>query len=213
MAALRKIDEILALPDIGQRIAKLKEHRGHYTASNPTENLKLWDPEKHDIMDKEKFPDEKVLVEKGKVVIDAITKQSHKTEDKYDTVEINRITLPLEQDVINIQTAFTVGNEPKTICETDDEGELRLLKALKYTFKRNFCKYLNKKIVRSWLSEQEVAEYWYAAEDKDGFWSKIWRTITKALTGTERSPSAARSASSGPPSGAMSSSRSWRMTR
>ncbi|MBO5546193.1 MAG: phage portal protein [Bacteroidales bacterium] len=188
MAALRKIDEILALPDIGQRIAKLKEHRGHYTASNPTENLKLWDPEKHDIMDKEKFPDEKVLVEKGKVVIDAITKQSHKTEDKYDTVEINRITLPLEQDVINIQTAFTVGNEPKTICETDDEGELRLLKALKYTFKRNFCKYLNKKIVRSWLSEQEVAEYWYAAEDKDGFWSKIWRTITKALTGTERSP-------------------------
>ena len=60
MAALRKIDEILALPDIGQRIAKLKEHRGHYTASNPTENLKLWDPEKHDIMDKEKFPDEQI---------------------------------------------------------------------------------------------------------------------------------------------------------
>ena len=188
MPPVRKIDEILALPDIGQRIAKLKEHRGHYTASTPTEDLKTWDPEKHDIMDKEKFPDEKVLVEKGKAVIDPVTKRQIKTEDKYDTVEINRITLPLEQDITNIQTAFTVGNEPKTICETEDEGELRLLKALKYTFKRNFIKYANKKIVRSWFSEREVAEYWYAAEDTDGFWAKVWRTITKVLTGKERTP-------------------------
>lgn len=33
-------------------------------------------------------------------------------------------------------------------------------------------RYNNKRIVRSWLSETEVAEYWYVVKD-DSFWRKI----------------------------------------
>lgn len=50
------------------------------------------------------------------------------------------------------------------------------MSALKQVLKKNKIKYQNKKIVRSWLSEQEVAENWYAIKD-DGFWSILKRKI------------------------------------
>lgn len=74
-------------------------------------------------------------------------------------VKANRIPLPIEQDQVNIHTAFTVGTGPTVKCDTEDPGELNLLSALKFTLKKNFIKYANKQEVRSWLSEQEVAEY------------------------------------------------------
>ena len=43
-------------------------------------------------------------------------------------------------------------------------------------FKKNKIKYQNKQAVRSWLAEQEVAEYWYVVKD-DGFWSKLKRKV------------------------------------
>lgn len=62
-------------------------------------------------------------------------------------------------------------------CEPE-ESEKGLFVALKKTLLRNKIKYQNKKIVRSWLSEQECAEYWYAVED-DGFWSKLKRKVSE----------------------------------
>lgn len=99
---------------------------------------------------------------------------------EYETEEVNRITIPLEQDIVNIQTAFTVGTEPKMECNTEDEDEKSLLTALKSTLQKNKIKYQNKKVVRSWLSEQEVAEYWYAT-DADSFWDKFWAKVKKTF--------------------------------
>lgn len=176
-----KIEELLAIPDIGTRIAKLKLQRGKYIQPCTIENLKDWKPECHEIMDTKAFPDSSVITEKGKKVVDPVNGITRELDDKKDTVKINRIPLPIEQDQVNIHTAFTVGTEPTLKCDTDDEGELNLLSALKYTFRKNFIKYVNKQEVRSYLSEQEVAEYWYAADDTDNFWAKLWRKVQSVI--------------------------------
>lgn len=179
---MSRIDEILLIPDIGTRIAKLKLYRGKYKFPDTPSNMADWEPQLHEIVtDKKKYPDSNVITKKGEKVFSATTGKETETDPETDTVEANRIALPLEQDQVNIHTAFTVGTEPTITCETDDDGEKNLLSALKFTLKKNFVKYLNKQEVRSWLSEQEVAEYWYATPDTDNFWSKLWKKLKASV--------------------------------
>lgn len=170
------IEEILALTDKAQRIEYLK--KGRRTEIPDVVRLyNDWNPNKHEIItDIEKYPKIRVVVEKGKEVKSDTTGRMTRTDDKVEYKDPNRIALPLEQDIVNIQTAFTVGTEPSIDCDTDDEGEKSLLSALKQVIRKNKLKYQNKKIVRSWLSEQEVAEYWYVVKD-DGFWAILKRKI------------------------------------
>lgn len=170
------IEEILALTDKAQRIEYLK--KGRRTEIPDVVRLyNDWNPNKHEIItDNKKYPKIRVVVEKGKEVKSDTTEQMTRTDDKVEYKDPNRIALPLEQDIVNIQTAFTVGTEPSIDCDTEDEGEKSLLSALKQVIRKNKLKYQNKKIVRSWLSEQEVAEYWYAVKD-DGFWAILKRKI------------------------------------
>lgn len=167
------LKEILALPDIGQRIYYLKKGR----KTELPDRCKLWDdwnPERHEIMlDKEKYPDRKILKKDAEKDFDEKTGKTIEIPAEYGTEPVNRISIPLEQDIVNIQTAFTVGTEPTLECTPSDDSEKKLLDALKLVLKSNKIKYQNKKIVRSWLSEQEVAEYWYVVDD-DSFWSKFW---------------------------------------
>lgn len=95
---------------------------------------------------------------------------------------MNRISIPLEQDIVNIQTAFTVGTEPSMDCTPTDDDEKKLLDAVKAVFKSNKIKYQNKKIVRAWLSEQEAAEYWYVTDD-DSFWARFWKKVKTTFGG------------------------------
>lgn len=170
------IEEVLAIEDKAQRINYLKKGR----RTDLPDTIRLyndWNPNKHEIItDTEKYPRIKVITEKGKKVYSETTKQTVITDNKVEYKEPNRISLPLEQDIVNIQTAFTVGTEPAINCDTEDENEKSLLSALKQVLKKNKIKYQNKKIVRSWLSETEVAEYWYAVKD-DGFWAILKRKI------------------------------------
>ncbi len=159
------IEEINEL-DIPQRIEELKKRTTD--APNKDDLLSDWDETKHDVMIEEKRPKRRVLVEEeerdvnGKIIKPA----------EYKKVEVNRIAIPLEQDIVNTQTAFTVGNEPKMTCRSEDKQEKNLFEIVKDTLKRNKIKYINKRVMRSWLSEQEVAEYWYAVEDKS-WWKRI----------------------------------------
>lgn len=170
------IDEILAIQDNNKRIELLKKGR----RTSVPDVVKLyndWNPSGHEIItDTEKYPKIRIVTEKGNEVRSKTTGQMIRTDDKVELKEPNRIALPLEQDIVNIQTAFTVGTEPSIDCGTDDDSEKSLLSALRQVLKKNKIKYQNKKIVRSWLSEQEVAEYWYAVKD-DGFWSILKRKI------------------------------------
>lgn len=176
------LEQILALEDIGIKIQYLKKGR-RTNLPDCAELWNDWNPEKHEIMtNKKKYPDRKVLKSEAKSVYDEKSGRTIESPAEYETEEVNRITIPLEQDIVNIQTAFTVGTEPKMDCNTEDEDEKSLLAALKSTLQKNKIKYQNKKVVRSWLSEQEVAEYWYVV-DADSFWDKFWAGIKKTFGG------------------------------
>lgn len=179
------LEEILQLHDIGQKIALLK--KGRKTVQ--PDKVKLWNdwnPSLHEIItDKEKYPDRKVLEKDAETKYDEKTGKTYEIEAIYKTEDVNRISIPLEQDIVNIQTAFTVGTEPTIDCDPTDKTESKLLDAVKAVFKANKLKFQNKKIVRSWLSEQEVAEYWYAVDD-DSFWAKFWKRVKSAFDGKVR---------------------------
>ena len=172
---MRTIDEVLRIEDIDQKIAYLKKGR----KTELPDAVKLyndWNPNRHEIItDTEKYPKIKITVEKEKEVYDEKTGKITTIPKKTKDVEPNRIALPIEQDIVNIQTAFTVGTEPKMNCEPE-ENEQGLFSALRKVLEKNKIKYQNKRIVRSWLSEQECAEYWYVVKD-DGFWAKLKRKI------------------------------------
>lgn len=130
--------------------------------------LRDWLPERHDVMDPQIRKDKRVITKEevrnadGKIIQSA----------KYETELVNRISLPIEQDQVNIHTAFTVGIEPDLLCEPNSDDEEKLFSTIKLINKKNKIKFQNKKIVRSWLSETEVCEYWYTEEDET-FWDKV----------------------------------------
>ncbi|MEG1693451.1 MAG: phage portal protein [Bacteroidales bacterium] len=177
-----ELEEILLIDDIDKKISYLK--RGRRTAQPDTEaNYAMWDIAKHEIIwNKDKYPDRKVKVREEQSIFNEKTGKQSIIEAQFKDVEVNRIAVPIEQDIVNIQTAFTVGLEPTLDCTPEGE-EQTLLEALKVLMRKNKIKYQNKKIVRSWLSEQEVAEYWYAVKD-DNFWSMVWKKIKHPFAGT-----------------------------
>lgn len=169
------IDEILAIESISEKILYLK--KGRKTPLPDAKALEAdWNPNQHEIItDKDKYPKIKIVTEKEKTVFDESANKARTEPAKTKEVEPNRIALPIEQDIVNVQTAFTVGTDPKMDCEPD-ESEQGLFNALKKLLQRNKIRYQNRKIVRSWLAEQECAEYWYLVKD-DGFWAKLKRKI------------------------------------
>ena len=172
---MRDINEVLALQDINQKIYYLKKGR----KTELPDAVKLyndWNPNRHEIItDEEKYPKIKVTLKPEKKYTDPTTGKEHTEPEQKKLVDPNRIALPIEQDIVNIQTAFTVGTEPLLDCKPE-QSEEGLLTALKQVFKKNKIRYQNKQAVRSWLAEQEVAEYWYVVKD-DGFWSKLKRKV------------------------------------
>ena len=172
---MRDINEVLALQDINQKIYYLKKGR----KTELPDAVKLynnWNPNRHEIItDEEKYPKIKVTLKPEKKYTDPTTGKEHIEPEQKKLVDPNRIALPIEQDIVNIQTAFTVGTEPVLDCKPE-QSEEGLLTAIKQVFKKNKIKYQNKQAVRSWLAEQEVAEYWYVVKD-DGFWAKLKRKV------------------------------------
>jgi len=81
------LEEILALPDIGQKINYLKKGR----KTELPDCCKLWDdwnPERHEIMvDKKKYPDRKVLEKEAEKHFDEKTGKTYEIEARYRTSE------------------------------------------------------------------------------------------------------------------------------
>lgn len=153
------------------RIIELKKRKT--LAPDATALLKDWDEKQHAVFDEEIRKKRRVLVKDE--IRDAEGKVVERAE--YELREVNRIGLPLEQDIVNIHTAFTVGVEPQMTLQGDDEKAKSVFEILKTIYRQNKMKFHNKRVVRSWLSEQEVAEYWYTVEDNS--WGK--RVLNKVL--------------------------------
>ena len=166
--------EIFELPTWEERINFIKNSR-----RTPMPNVKQlredWMPENHKVNDKKWREDMRVVVNDRYVDSKGV---EHPAEFK--TEPVARISLPIEQDIVNIHTAFTVGNEPTLKCNTEDEGELDLLRVLKKICKDNKLRFQNKREVRSWLSETDICEYWYRYESS-GFWRKVWGKVASLV--------------------------------
>ncbi|MDR1937984.1 MAG: phage portal protein [Tannerellaceae bacterium] len=167
---MKTIDEILAIADIDEKISLLQYRKT--PLPDVVTLLKDWDSDKHDVTDEVKRPNMKTIKKEPTYNADG----SIKTPAEHKPEPVNRIPLPLEQDIVNIHTAFTVGIEPKLNCEPSTPPEEELLKVVLAINRKNKIRYHNKKVVRSWLSETEVAEYWFAVEDA-GFWQKVLSKI------------------------------------
>ena len=172
---IKTLDDILALEDIDKKISYLKKGRRN-PLPDTSANLADWDMTKHDIMNPELYKKIKVLVKMEEDKFDPESKKTTHIPAQYEMKEPNRIAIPIEQDIVNIHTAFCVGTEPTLDCNPEDDGEKNVFETIKQVFKKNKLKFQNRKLVRSWLSEQEVAEYWYVVKD-DGFWAQLKRRI------------------------------------
>ncbi|MCQ2257839.1 MAG: phage portal protein [Bacteroidaceae bacterium] len=177
---MNSIQEIFTLETWEERINFIKKSR-HTPMPVTAENMAAWFCDKHRVYDKKFRKDMKTLVK------DAYVDDNGKEyPPEFETEEVARIALPIEQDIVNIHVAFTVGNEPLMKTETEDKDELDAVNLLKKIHKDNKLRYANKRELRSWLSEQEVCEYWYRYKDT-GFWQKVWNAI-KSLGGINAKP-------------------------
>ena len=116
---MRDINEVLALQDIYY----LKKGR----KTDLPDAVKLyndWNPNRHEIItDEEKYPKIKVTLKPEQKYTDPTTGKEHIEPEQKKLVDPNRIALPIEQDIVNIQTAFTVGTEPILDCKPDESEE------------------------------------------------------------------------------------------
>lgn len=177
---MNSIDEIFAFPTWDERIAFIKASR-RTPKPRTSENMDAWFTKRHKVYDKALRKDMKTIVREEYYDSKGVL---HPAEFEKDPVA--RIGLPLEQDIVNIHTAFAVGKEPLLKTDTEDVGELDLLGVMKKVGKDNKLRFQNKREVRAWLSEQEVCEYWYRHDD-GGFWRKVWRK-TASLVGIKARP-------------------------
>ena len=130
---IKTLDDILALEDIDKKISYLKKGRRN-PLPDTSANLADWDMTKHDIMNPELYKKIKVLVKMAEEHFDGEKKTIIPAE--YEMKEPNRIALPIEQDIVNIHTAFCVGTEPTLDCNPEDDGEKMCLKPLSRYSKR-----------------------------------------------------------------------------
>lgn len=171
---MNSIDEIFAIPDWDQRIAFIKASR-HTPVPKTKENMDAWFVKRHKVFDKNVRKDQKTIVKEQWYDSKGVL---HPAE--FEKEPVARIGLPIEQDIYNIHTAFAVGKEPQLKSDTEDEHELEVLSIVKRIGKENKLRFKNKKEMRSWLSEQEVCEYWYRVED-DGFWVKALKHVASLV--------------------------------
>lgn len=153
-----------------ERIKELKKNKPNRPSTQTL--LKDWDYNQHEVFNQEVRKKRKVLVEDEVLHPDG----SLKTPARYEMQEVNRIALPLEQDIVNIHTAFTVGVPPKMIFQAENDTQQEMFNALTKILTKNKTDYQNKRLVRAWLSQCEVAEYWFAkpSEENIELKSVIW---------------------------------------
>lgn len=171
---MNSIDEIFAFPTWEERIAFIKASR-RTPRPRTKENMDAWFAKRHKVYDKNARKDMRTIVKEEYYDNNGVLHPA-----TFEKEPVARIGLPLEQDIVNIHTAFTVGKEPLLKTDTEDKGELDLLRVMKKVGSDNKLRFQNKREVRSWLSEQEVCEYWYRHDDGN-FWRKVWKKVASLV--------------------------------
>lgn len=112
---------------------------------------------------------------------DVLTEVTPQGEKRTTSVEVNRIGLPIEQDIVSIHTSFCVGIDPVLGAEPESAEEQTMLALIQATDRRNKMRNRNREVVRSLLSEAMVAEYWFTVQDEPFYRKHKGITASKRL--------------------------------
>lgn len=151
-------------------IAQLKSRRGT-PLPDVEEATKALDPRKHDVMDKTKRKDKRVVVDVATDDVDdedsaqkVISVDGEAVTTRIEPV--NRIAVSLPRLIINRAVSFLFGNSPAYNCTPEGDAQEAILKALNRVLYDVKSKSQNRKIARSVFGFKEVAEHWYVVEKK-----------------------------------------------
>lgn len=145
--------------EYSKEIGKL---RGGYDDGRFSEYESSWRLDKHRIFDEAYRPKDTRTY--NKTIKDS--EGGKKSVKVTESVEVNRIGLPVEQDIVNIHTSFCVGIDPDLGANPEGPLEQSMLELILTNDRANKISNRNREVVRSLFAESMVAEYWYTDEDE-----------------------------------------------
>ncbi len=149
---------------IDELIAQLKSQRKIFKV-DPDEVAKQYDPKQHKVFDPQHRPDKIIKQYRG------MNGAGRKATAIYEDVlsPVTRIAIPYQKLIVERLVGTMLGNKIK-LTEERQDGEVKessdLFRKVKRVWKDNKMDFTNRKILRSLLSEMEVAEIWYAIQNE-----------------------------------------------
>ena len=139
----------------------IKEIRSQASTRKTKTYLDQYDPEKHKIYDLTVRPYRTVRQSKGGVESDTLK-------------DVTRLSIPFQKIIVDRAAAFLIGEGIKLISEVEENNEAQktMVEMVKKTWHDNKLDYKTRQLARVWMSETEVAEYWYFQESKT-----LWNTM------------------------------------
>lgn len=106
-------------------------------------------------------------------------KQVKDAEGNYKyTHRVTRISVAMQKLIVKRSTSFTFGNDPVLTCETENDQESLVFKAVKRIHDDAKCFAINRQVMRAVCSYKEAAECWFSVE-KPGFTKYGFKTDRK----------------------------------
>lgn len=149
------------------KLSAIPKVRAKYREERIAQLREQWEYSRHEVMSEAHRPDDRLMVKDEEVDVNG-----RRTGAVYETKKVNRISSPLEQLIVDIHTAFSVGLPPDLQAEAKTKDEEHMLDLIRETEVKNKIRFINQKAVRSVLSETMVAEYWWAVKDPDFYAGK-----------------------------------------
>lgn len=150
-------DEILALVlTYGDLVAKIKSE---VTVPDFEKIKKQINPQQHDVMDVSLRQDKNIVTEDSTGA------------DRTEIVKVNRISLPLQKEIVNTAATFLCGNPIKLAANPINDAETSMLGLIKRVWKKNKLDYISKELAAAMMRETEAAEIWFFDDAEPGYWA------------------------------------------
>jgi len=156
-----RIEEILQIVDINERIQQLKNGRSK-KLPDVEASKQEWNAHLHKTMTDKAYLSNR-LVKKGNETIEQ---------------DVNRIAVPLQKKIVNTAVSFAFGLPVIYNSEPDGDVQTKIFEALKKITKDCKLNSFSRRSYRELLRATEVAELWYYVDKKEnsdyyGFSSKL----------------------------------------
>lgn len=146
------IIEILERPNEAVELFKSR-----HSGQNFDKFLKEYNPEGHLIHDPAERPNKIIQ-----------TKQGIRER------KVSRLSLPFQRIIVDRAASFLIGEGIELNASPDSDAEKNMLTTLETMWHENKLDYRTRQMARIWMSETEVAEYWYFNGDPTRMRQQIW---------------------------------------